>query len=75
VDTEKVIDALEGMSVDTFVGKVPIRSYDHQAIMPTWYGIMDFSPDYSFPIIPQVNVIGRKGITPVEQIKKIRGGK
>ena len=75
VDTEKVINALEGMSVDTFVGKVPIRPYDHQAIMPTWYGIMDFSPDYSFPIIPQVSVIGEEGYHTVDQIKKIRGGK
>lgn len=75
VDTEKIINALEGMVLDTFVGKVPIRPYDHQAMMPTWYGIMGFSAELPFPIITETDVIGEEGYHTVEQIKKIRGGK
>ncbi|HSR13457.1 MAG TPA: ABC transporter substrate-binding protein, partial [Thermodesulfobacteriota bacterium] len=75
VDTEKIITALEGMSIDSFTGKIPIRAYDHQAIMPTWYGIMGFSADYPFPIIPEVTVTGEEGYHSIDQIKKIRGGK
>jgi branched-chain amino acid transport system substrate-binding protein len=75
VDTEKIVKALEGMTLDTFVGKVPIRAYDHQAMMPNWYGIMDFTPELTFPHITKVDVLGEEGYHTVEQIKKLRGGK
>jgi len=75
VDTEKIITALEGMTLNTFVGKVPIRAYDHQAMMPNWYGVMDFEPNLTFPHIVKVDVIGEEGYHTVEQIKALRGGK
>ena len=75
VDTEKIITALEGMTLNTFVGKVPIRAFDHQAMMPNWYGIMDFSPNLSFPHIVKVDMIGEEGYHTVEKIKALRGGK
>jgi branched-chain amino acid transport system substrate-binding protein len=75
VDTEKIIKAMEGMTLDTFVGKIPIRAYDHQAMMPNWYGIMDFSPDLTFPHVTKVDVLGEDGYHTVDQIKKLRGGK
>jgi branched-chain amino acid transport system substrate-binding protein len=75
VDTEKIINALEGMVLDTFVGKIPIRPYDHQAMMPNWYGIMNFTREFSFPHITKTDVIGEEGYHTVEQIKKIREGK
>ena len=53
VDTEKIINALEGMTLDTFVGKVPIRAYDHQAMMPNWYGIMILSRTLRSRISPK----------------------
>ncbi len=75
VDTEKIITALEGMTLNTFVGKVPIRAYDHQAMMPNWYGIMDFAPGLTFPHIVKVDVIGEEGYHTVDKIKALRGGK
>jgi len=69
VDTEKIIKALENMTLDTFVGKIPIRAYDHQAMMPTWYGIMDFSPVCPFPILQNSGVMGEESYHTVEQIK------
>lgn len=75
VDTEKIINILENTTLDTFVGKIPIRAYDHQAMMPTWYGIMDFAPGLSFPHITQTEKMGEESYHTVDQIKKIRGGK
>jgi branched-chain amino acid transport system substrate-binding protein len=39
VDTEKLIDALEDMSVEsTAIGKLQIRKCDHQLLLPVFYG-------------------------------------
>jgi branched-chain amino acid transport system substrate-binding protein len=75
VDTEKIINAMEGMVLDTFVGKIPIRAYDHQAMMPNWDGIIDFTPEFSFPHITKIGIIGEEGYHTTEQIKKLREGK
>ena len=72
VDTEKIITALEGMILDTFVGKIPIRAYDHQAMMPNWYGIMNFSKGLTFPHVTNIDIIGEEGYHTVDQIKKLR---
>jgi len=73
VDTEKIVDTLETMVLDTFVGKVPIRTCDHQAIMPTWFGIMKFTPDLPFPHITEVEVLrGESPYHSCEQIRKLR---
>ena len=56
-DTEKVIDALEGMAVDTPVGNVLIRKIDHQAMWPFWWGHTKFIPEYpDFAILRDVKV-------------------
>lgn len=75
VDTEKIIKALEGMTLDTLIGKVKIRAYDHQAMMPTWYGIMDYSSGLPFPHVVKVTPIGEEGYHTLDQVKKIRGNK
>ncbi|MRS02587.1 hypothetical protein EG832_05085 [bacterium] len=76
MNTEKVVDALEGMNLDTFIGKIHIRAYDHQAMMPNWYGFMDFSKDLPFPHLAQsTGIIAEDGYHTIDQIKKLRGGK
>ena len=47
VDTEKFIDAMEGMTVDTPVGKVTMRAYDHQAMLPMYMGVTKKVGDYA----------------------------
>ncbi|WP_088226989.1 ABC transporter substrate-binding protein [Desulfosporosinus sp. FKB] len=37
-DKEKIIDALEGLSIDTPVGKATLRKEDHQVAIPMIYG-------------------------------------
>ena len=72
-DTQKVIKALETQAMDTFVGKIKMRAYDHQAMMPTWYGIMRFTPDLPFPHITDVKALGEDSYHTIAQIKKLRG--
>ena len=72
-DTQKVIKAMENLTMDTFVGKIKMRAFDHQAMMPTWYGIMRFTPDLPFPHITDVGELGEDSYHTIEQIKKIRG--
>lgn len=60
VDTEKIIDALEGKMIgtpfDPPLDKIKIRACDHQAMLPTWVGIMGFRDDVSFPALTQITV-------------------
>jgi branched-chain amino acid transport system substrate-binding protein len=46
-DKEKLIDALEGMSLDdTAIGKLQIRACDHQLLLPVFYGMTKKVPEY-----------------------------
>ncbi len=38
MDKEKIVDALEGLSIDTPVGKATLRKEDHQVMLPMFYG-------------------------------------
>jgi branched-chain amino acid transport system substrate-binding protein len=76
MDPEKLIDALEGMKVDTPVGEVEMRAFDHQAMLPMFMGVTKKSPDYPFLIASDIITIPAKDVMPsVEEIKKARGGK
>lgn len=37
-DKEKIVDALEGLTIDTPVGKATLRKEDHQVMLPMFYG-------------------------------------
>jgi branched-chain amino acid transport system substrate-binding protein len=74
IDTEKLIDALEGFSVDSPVGPVELRACDHQAVLPMFFGSTAQSPDYEF-FIPKdiVTIPGVEGLPSCEEIMKARG--
>ena len=57
VNTEKIIDALEGSTLDTVVGSVEIQACDHQAMWPYWTGIVDFTAEYPWPRITKTFLI------------------
>jgi branched-chain amino acid transport system substrate-binding protein len=40
VDAEAFVNAMEGLSLDTFLGKVTMRKADHQATGDYWYGVV-----------------------------------
>ncbi|MGA9477753.1 MAG: ABC transporter substrate-binding protein, partial [Desulfobacterales bacterium] len=75
-DTEKFIDALEGMTIDSPVGPLTIRAYDHQVMFPMYMGVTKKVPQYDFLIADKIVTIPGKDVMPtVEEIKKARGQK
>lgn len=76
MDREKLIDALEGMKVDTPVGEVEMRAFDHQAMLPMFMGVTKKDPGYPFLIATEIITIPAQDVLPsIEEIKKARGGK
>jgi branched-chain amino acid transport system substrate-binding protein len=74
VDQEKVIDALEGITIDTPGGPLTIRKYDHQGEMGIYVGITKKSPEFSsFLALEKLDYIpGSKIIRPLEEVKALR---
>ena len=73
VDTEKLIDNVEGMSVDSPVGKVTMRAYDHQAMLPMFMGVTKKVAGYDFLIATDIVTVPGKDVMPsIEEIKKAR---
>lgn len=56
-DTDKVIKALEGLTIDSSVGKLTMRAKDHQAIRGMYWGPVTKVPEYPFPILKPVRYI------------------
>lgn len=76
VDREKFIDALEGLSVDSPVGKVTVRQYDHQVIMPMFIGKTAKGPNLPYLVAKDIAVLsGEEIMPPVEEIQKKREAK
>lgn len=74
LDMEKFIDALEGLKVDSPVGKVEMRAYDHQVILPMFMGVTGKVPEYDFLIATDIITLPGKDVMPtIEEIKKARG--
>ncbi len=51
VNTEKIVDYLEGREIDSPIGKVKIQAFDHQSLWPPYAGTMAFTPNYPWPHI------------------------
>jgi len=74
IDREKFINALEGMKVDSPVGIVEMRGYDHQAMLPMFMGVTKKVPEYPFLIASDIATIPAKDVMPsIKEIKKARG--
>jgi branched-chain amino acid transport system substrate-binding protein len=74
MDREKFIDALEKMKVNTPVGEVEMRAFDHQAMLPMFMGVTKKVPEYPFLIASDIITIPAKEVMPsIEEIKKVRG--
>jgi branched-chain amino acid transport system substrate-binding protein len=56
-DTMKVIKALEGLTIDTPIGKQTMRAKDHQANRGQFWGTTTKVPEYPFPILRPVEYI------------------
>ncbi len=74
IDQEKVIDALEGLTVETPGGPVTIRKFDHQGEMGMYVGITKKSPQFDrFLILDKIEYIaGSRIMRSVEEVKALR---
>ncbi len=74
MDRERFIDALEGMKVDSPVGEIEMRAYDHQAMLPMYMGVTKKVAGYPFLIATDIVTIPASEVMPsIEEIKKVRG--
>ena len=75
VDREKFIDALAGLTIDSPVGKVTIREFDHQIMLPMFVGVTKAAPGFDFLIVGEIETIpADQVIVPVDEVKKARIG-
>ena len=73
-DTEKFIDAIEGLEIDSPVGKIKMRACDHQVVLPIFLGVTKKSPKYGFVISSNiVTLIGDEVMPTCDEIMKARG--
>jgi branched-chain amino acid transport system substrate-binding protein len=74
LDKEKFIDALEGLKIDSPVGKLEMRACDHQVELPMYLGVTKKVPEYDFPISTDIVTLTGKDVMPsCAEIEKARG--
>ena len=73
IDTEKFIDNVEGMWVDSTVGKITMRAYDHQAMLPMYMGVTQKAAGYDYLIASDIETVPGNEVMPsIEEIKASR---
>lgn len=76
LDREKFVDALEQVEIDSPLGKVKFRQYDHQAELPIFFGVTAKDPNLPYLTATDIVTIPASEVMPpIEEIKKKREGK
>jgi branched-chain amino acid transport system substrate-binding protein len=74
VDKEKFIDALEGLQIQSPVGRIEMRACDHQAILPMNFGVTKVSPELGFAIATDIYTLRGTEVMPsCKEIMEARG--
>jgi branched-chain amino acid transport system substrate-binding protein len=74
LNTEKFIDALEGLQIQSPAGRIEMRACDHQAILPMYFGVTKVSPEYGFAIATDIYTLRGVEVMPsCQEIMKARG--
>ena len=74
VNTEKFIDALEGLQIQSPVGRIEMRACDHQAILPMNFGVTKVSPERGFAIATDIYTLRGAEVMPsCKEIMEARG--
>jgi len=73
-DTEKFIDALEGLKIDSPVGRIEMRACDHQAVLPMYLGVTKISPELGVAVSSDIYTLRGAEVMPsCEEIMEARG--
>jgi len=74
VDTEKLIDALKDMSIDSPVGALTLRGLDQQVMYPMFMGMTKKAEGYDFLVASDIETIPGDQVMPTpEEINAVRG--
>ena len=74
LNTEKFIDALEGLQIQSPGGRIEMRACDHQAILPMYLGVTKLSPELGVAIASDIYTLRGAEVMPsCEEIMKARG--
>jgi branched-chain amino acid transport system substrate-binding protein len=73
-DKEKFVNALEGMVVDSPVGRLEMRACDHQLQLPMLFGVVGKSPKFKdYLVATDLAVVPYKDYMPTcEEVLKTR---
>lgn len=72
-DTEKFIDALEGMKIQSPAGELEMRACDHQVVLPIYLGVTQKAADKDYIISTDIVTLTGNDVMPTcEEIKKER---
>lgn len=75
IETDKVVKALEGLAIDTPIGKITMRACDHQAATPAFWGKIVRVEGAPFPVAKDVQVTPADKIMPTcEEVMASRKG-
>jgi branched-chain amino acid transport system substrate-binding protein len=75
-NTEGVVKALEGLEMDTYVGKIRIRECDHQATGVQPLGFTKMTPDYPFCVMTDLYYpSGEQFLRSCKEIEALRTAK
>jgi branched-chain amino acid transport system substrate-binding protein len=73
-DTEKFIDALQGLQIQSPAGRIEMRACDHQAILPEYFGVTKLSPEQGFAIATDIYTLRGAEVMPsCQEIMEARG--
>ncbi|MCP4669111.1 MAG: ABC transporter substrate-binding protein [Deltaproteobacteria bacterium] len=64
IKTDKVIKALEGLTIQTAIGPITMRACDHQASTPAFWGQIAKVPGRPFPVMKDIVMTPAKAVTP-----------
>jgi branched-chain amino acid transport system substrate-binding protein len=74
LNTEKFIDALEGIQIQSPVGRIEMRACDHQAILPMNFGVTKVSPKLGFAVATDIYTLRGAEVMPsCQEIMEARG--
>ncbi|MGD2272506.1 MAG: ABC transporter substrate-binding protein [Desulfobacterales bacterium] len=74
LDTEKFIDALEGLRIQSPAGRIEMRTCDHQAVLPMNFGVTKVSPEHGFAIATDIYTLRGAEVMPsCNEIMEARG--
>ncbi|MGH7394745.1 MAG: ABC transporter substrate-binding protein, partial [Candidatus Methylomirabilales bacterium] len=70
------IRAMEGLTVDTPIGAITYRPFDHQSTMGAWVGITRFDPSRGVGVMVDWEYVPGERVLPGEQeVEAMRAGR